>query len=201
MSANFLPAGTRLTWQGDFGTFAIGNSDAWTVSNAISKVGVELRNLYDLIIERSSDTMGVTGLNAGTITLDLYSGMDRGGQSDGFEDIRGNVIDAFNHINIAVNSARITQYTIPKTSSTAPGVPPTQPGVPQKTGAPTGGGQTDNGNPPVCSFWQRLTGDVEGCAQPESTFWSSLGTVSTGILIGAVVVVGALIYLSVREAV
>jgi hypothetical protein len=85
-------AGTTLTWTGTFGEFSFYNQ---TSNDCTNNVASALRNKYNLIITRIADGIGSADFQAGNITLEVRTDMDRGNGSDGAADIKGNIDDEF----------------------------------------------------------------------------------------------------------
>jgi len=188
----FVPAGTRLTWVGDFS----GTDFLWsTISDREKNVAAQLKNSYNLDVESCSDNYGTIYSSQFSITAHLLTNIDR--NSD--DDIRGNVQDAFTNEGATPVGARITSYTLPKNSPHSGNSPV---GVPQQTGAPPADNTSDTpGTHDECSFWQRLTGDTSSCLVKADDFtWSKFGSGATGLIIGAVATIGLVIFLVVREA-
>jgi hypothetical protein len=92
----FVPSTTALTWVGTFGP---GSFDNLSLDDAISQVSSYLKNNYNLLITDYQDDLADDS-SAGTVTLSLQTGMDRGntGADDGVADIKSNVDDAFTNV-------------------------------------------------------------------------------------------------------
>src|SRR5437016_14319599 len=121
----FVPAGTRLTWVGDFS----GTDFLWsTISDREKNVAAQLKNSYNLDVESCSDNYGTIYSSQFSITAHLLTNIDR--NSD--DDIRGNGQDAFTNEVATPVGARITSYTLPKNS---PHNGNSQVGVPKQTAA------------------------------------------------------------------
>jgi hypothetical protein len=194
----FVPAGTRLTWIGQFD----GNDFIWKgIATRVQDVAATLKNSYYIDIESSSDNYGLIYSSSFNITLHLLTNMDRGNGSDGLGDIKGNVRDAFINDGATPTGNAISSYTLPNSSPhNIPGAPVAPaPGV--FTPKPDPGSDTP-GVPKQCSLWQRLTGDTSQCLVKADQFtWDKLGTATTAFVVGGIAVVGLIIFLTMREAV
>jgi hypothetical protein len=186
---SYVVAGSRLTWSGDFDTFAFITQ---TSGDGVQLVGSALSNKYNLLIERATNVGFFTDTGAKTITLDLRSDMDR--NSD--DDIRGNVADEWAAIGCACTASRIISITPPGGQS-------------QKTGAPTappGGGKDPTAPPPPpgqgkpCSgFWDCITSGEISSGFSQLSNQLEAGTI--GLVVGGLAVVGLVIFLALREPV
>jgi hypothetical protein len=180
----FVPAGSRLTWAGDFGDLAF---FAASSTDQIAAVGGTLKNNYNLIVERAHDGVGgFANLSGGTITLDLRSEMDRGNGSNGVDDIRGNVADAFAFWGSACAASRIISTNLVPSKA---GQPIVQNTGPQDTGAPKEAPNPpapDNTSSSWSTWWDNLTGKIEAG--------------SIGLVLGGAIVIGLVLYLSVKSA-
>lgn len=180
-SPEYVSEGSRMTWTGQFSSFLMMASE--TPNDAVSKVAASLKNMYNLIVEKSENGISWLGAGGGSITLYLRSDMDRGDgeQDDGLSDILGNVNAAFDAINCPVITAVINDYT------------PADTGAIQKTGVPlatvTEQQRQDAANNPPSgnSWWDNITGKLEAG--------------SIGIVIGGAAVVVVLIVLLTRPSV
>lgn len=177
----FVPSGSRLSWAGDFSPTAFMSESS---TDAIQFVGSQLRNKYNLIVERAHNGMGWGDFASGTITLDLRSDMDRGNGSNGVEDIRGNVQDEFANAGNACNSSRIISTTIA--------------GQKQQTGAPSDEpDKSGNPNSDSCSgVFDCLTSGEFSSAWDNLTNQIEAGSI--GLIIGAAVVIGVVVYISLK---
>ena len=71
-----------------------------SLDDAVSQVSAYLKNNYNLVVTDYNDTLD-SDSGAGTVTLTLQTGMDRGDtdSDDGVADIKSNVDDAWSHVN------------------------------------------------------------------------------------------------------
>ena len=191
----FAPAGTRLVYVADFDGSAFVIT---SVSSLIQEVGATLKNNFNIQIE-SSRQNGFAGLGTGnvTLTLNLISNMDRGNGSDGVQDIQGNVDMAFQTagswgVSTAVINSRITSYTLPKAQLTQTGAPPPPPVQVNVA--------TDAAN----AVKNLLGVDTTNPDGSKKTSWlddliTKLEFAGAGLLLGAVAVVGFIIFIVVEE--
>lgn len=175
----YVPAGSRLTWTGNFGTLAF----ALGFSGIMQAVSAQLQNNYALVVESENDTLGLTGIEGGSVTLHVLTNIDRGGTSDGIEDIRGNISDTFAANNVSVQGSSITDYklaagTNPISGDVVAATPTTA------TGAPVPIPQATPSSNPFGSWWDKFT--------------TQAAAGSIGFIIGGVAVVGLLVYMAVK---
>lgn len=116
-----VPAGSRMTWVGQFGGWSSSDYSNFAGTDfgvgapvAIQAVQASLQNNYSLVVEKSSYSQD------GSITLSLRSDIQRGDgiNDDGLTDIQGNVDNAFSLTNLPVASSGITNYTAAGSDST-----------------------------------------------------------------------------------
>lgn len=169
----YVYAGTRLTAVLTWNETGV---VLWTsgVSDIIAKVAADLQNIYSCRVERSAVQAPAIALGSitETITLDLYTSQDRNDSGD----ILSNLNDLFAQYGSYPDSADITKITPPSNA-------PAQPGG--STGAP-GPTPPAPGSDPL-GWWEQLK--TEAAAG------------SVGFVVGAVLVVGLLVYISVRAEV
>lgn len=185
-SPEYVNAGSRMTWTGQFGgsqrALALGD-----VAGVIQAVTSTLFNTVQLTVEKVDQNISTFG--SGSVTLYLRTNIDRGDgeQDDGLTDILANVRDAFALANAApLNGGVINNYTpADQNGNAATGA--IQTGTPlitvkdQKISEPSGPGWS------LSAWWDKTVGQVEAGG--------------IGIIVGAVAVVGVLIYFSVRQEV
>lgn len=194
----FVPAGTRLTWIGQFD----GNDFIWHgITSREQNVAAALKNSYYIDVESCSDNYGLIYSHSFSITMHLLTNQDRGNGSDGLEDIKGNVRDAFINDGATPTGSSIASYTLPDSSPhNVPGAP--QPGPGGLFNPPATPDPSTPGTPAQCSLWQRLTGDTSQCLVKADDFtWSKLGAASTAFVVGGLAVVGLIIFLLARQEV
>lgn len=177
-SPEYVSAGSRMVWTGQFPNFLMAAAE--TPNDAINKVGAYLRNNYSLIVEKADNGISWGGAGGGSITLHLRTDIDRGdGESDdGLTDILGNVNNAFELVGDAPLSAVINSYTSAATKESV------------NTNAPL----------PTVPEQQQQQKDIDISNAPNwfDQLTAKLEAGSIGIVIGAVAVVGILIYVTVK---
>jgi hypothetical protein len=183
---SYVVAGSRLTWSGDFDSFAFISQ---TSGDTIQIVGSALSNKYNMLIERSANVGDWTGLGAKTITLDLRTDMDR--NSD--DDIRSNVADEFAAAGSACSASRITSITPPGGQAQQTGAPTAPPST-VNTGGGAGGGTAPKG---CTGFWDCLSSGEFSNAFGNIT--NSIEAGSIGFIVGGIAVVGLIIFLALKE--
>ena len=156
----YVYAGSRLVYVANWNQTGL---IVWTygVSDVLAQVANDLSNQYQLRVERSdvkAPSVAVGSLTE-TITLYLYSGIDRNDVTD----IIGNVDDAFARYGSRPDSSGVTTITPPS-------------GTPQGTGAPGPAPQPSDTTP---SWWSSLTSSLEA---------GSVGFILGGLVIAAVVI-------------
>lgn len=188
-TAEYVSAGSRMQWTGQFPNLVdvIANRGP---AGIVGFIASNLLNKYNLVVERYDNSLGTTGLAAGSITLYLRTDSDRGNgeTDDGLSDILKNVDDEFANDGHVVSSSSLNNYTpAPSQDNTAPATINT--GSPQQTAAQenaqrlanTGTLGTGTG---IGGWFTGIVGQVEAG--------------SIGVVIGAVLVVGVLVYLTVK---
>jgi hypothetical protein len=179
-----------MTWTGQFGgsqrALALGD-----VAGVIQSVTANLMNNYNLTVEKVDQNIGILG--SGSVTLYLRTNIDRGNgeDDDGLTDILANVRDAFTNANAAPqNGGVLNNYTpADQNGNAATGMVQTGTPLPtvkdQKVANPPG---TDTGwFSGLGVWWDKTVGEIEAG--------------SIGLVVGAVAVVGILVYFSVRSEV
>lgn len=183
-SPEYVSAGSRMVWHGEFHNWLTSFSESPT--QAIIDVQAYLKNNYSLIVERSVNNVGF-GTGTGTIDLYLRTDIDRGdGETDdGLTDIQNNVNDAFSkQVGVPVLGSTITNYQSAATGPTTP--PDMNPGNDSGGSDKKGCTSTDFAFDNLGCWWDDLTKKVEA------------GTI--GFAIGAVVVIGVIVFLSVKSS-
>lgn len=93
----FVSSGSVLNWTGTFDSWSF---DTLSLDDAMSQVSAYLKNNYNLVVTDYNDTLS-SDIGAGDLVVTVQTGQDRGdtGTDDGVADIKGNVDDAFSHLN------------------------------------------------------------------------------------------------------
>jgi hypothetical protein len=172
-----------MVWSGKFGSGTVSDFIdslfAPSINNVLTAVRNSLANSYQLAVENYNIQNNWN--DTGTVTLNLRTDQDRGdGETDdGLTDIQGNVDNAFAAAGLPVLASGITSYS----AATSDG----KTGNPQATGVATPTAPPDGNTKPGGPSWlDSLLGKVEAG--------------SVGVVIGGAIVIGLLIYLSVRKA-
>lgn len=171
-SPEYVSAGSRMTWTGQFGA---NYSYHLTLADVIQAAASVLSNNYLLAVERNDNGVSWGGLGSGSITLSLRTDQDRGdGETDdGLTDILNNVSDAFKQVGYPPINAVINNYT-PADNS---GRGTINTGTPLKT-VPQQEADKPKDNSP--SWWDQLVSKVEA---------GSIGFALGGIAVVALIVV------------
>lgn len=186
-SPEYVSAGSRMTWTGQFGSFMVPNS-SWVLpqsaNDVIAAVASKLQNAFQLAVERSENNVSALGLGSGSITLYLRTDSDRGNgeTDDGLTDILTNVNDAFKQVGYDVVGSSIGSYTPAPAPNGA-----VQPTI--TTGTPLQTVTQQNANSPVStgSWWDGLVSKVE--------------TGSVGFILGGVAVIVIILVVVVKSEV
>lgn len=190
-SPEYVNAGSRVTYTGQFDNILL----YATITDVIQGVGSYLLNSYNLTVEKADNNISITG--SGSVTLSLRTNIDRGdGETDdGLTDILNNVNDAFNKWNCTPTASGLNQYVPAAQDGSNGSSGAVNTGTPLTTvtqQAAVAAAAATNPNNPSTSWWSSLTGGFSNTV-------SQIEAGSVGIVIGAVVVIGALVYLSIRE--
>lgn len=115
--AQFVPAGSRITWVGYFDPGAFVSESS---TDAIKNIGAQLSNNYGLAIESVNN--GDLDDSGGPIALYLRTTIDAGGSSDsddGIADIDQYVAEAFTNEGCPVTSHAVTDSTLASGATSA----------------------------------------------------------------------------------
>ena len=173
----FFPSGSRATWQGDWNNPGVFSSPVGEVGNITSYLEANC----NMAVESSSVTMPdvFSTSSTRTVTLKVRTLIDRNDLNDIDADIRHAwYVDQ----GVEPDASSIQQYTLAGQSGS------------QSTGAPSpqndnGQGNTTN-NPSTPSWWDSLK---------KSLGLDQLGSGLIGVGVGVVLVIGVLMYVSVKE--
>lgn len=184
--AEYVAAGSRMTYSAQFPNLKDFLANLGP-AGIVAKIGSNLKNKYNLDVEKFDNGVGISGFTPGSITLYLRTNIDRGDgdTDDGLTDILGNVNDEFRLDGHEPTSSVINDYT-PAPSDAQPTPTVVHSGAALPT-VQTIQEQAAKNNPDGPSWWDQLTGKLEA------------GTV--GFTIGAVVIVGLLIFVAVKQQV
>jgi len=186
--AEYVAAGSRMVWSGQFGSLFFSSAGAMNlgISDVVSNLGAKLANQYNLHIEKFDNNLSWAGFGGGSITFHLRTDSDRGDGylDDGLTDILGNVSDEFTKLGYTPTTAVINSYSpAPTDAQPSPNVIHTGAALPTVETQQQQIAATEIGT----NWWDSIFGKLEA------------GT--AGFAVGAIAVVGLLVFLAIKSEV